>query len=104
MGTDDLKKRLELANIEVMDDCVAAFLRKKTPTEHIALMLEANKMGRSHIEKKIRSEHPEWEDARVSAELARRWLNLTPEEVREIDRLWDARLHELAERDAQATV
>ena len=72
-----MKWRLDPGQIEVVDDAVVEVLRTKTPAERIAMALAANRTLRLVIEGGIRTQHPDWDDARVSAEVARRMLGGT---------------------------
>ena len=67
-----MKWRLDDGQIEVVDDAVAEVLRRKTPAERVAMAFAANRTARLVIEGNIRTRHPDWDDARVAAELARR--------------------------------
>jgi hypothetical protein len=64
--------RLDPGQIEVVDDTMAEILRHKTPAERIrigfGLWTSARHMLMTHL-KKI---HPDWDDARIEKELARR--------------------------------
>jgi len=63
---------LTVNQIEVVDDDVAEILRRKTPAERVAMMSAAHRTMRLLIEGAIRSEHPDWDDERVRAAVARR--------------------------------
>lgn len=58
--------------IEVMDEAMAEVLRRKTPAERIgigfALWTSAQRMLRVHLA----SSHPDWDEARIHREVARR--------------------------------
>lgn len=58
--------------IEVLDEAMAEVLRRKTPAERIgigfALWTSAQRMLRTHLA----SSHPEWDEARIGREVARR--------------------------------
>ena len=64
--------RLDRGQIEVIDDAMAAVLRRKTGAERLAiasgLFASARRMLISHL----RAEHPDWDDERVTREAARR--------------------------------
>jgi Arc/MetJ family transcription regulator len=68
------KWRLDPGQIEVVDDAVAEILRHKTPAERVAMALAANRLVRLRIEGHLRTIHPDWTDAQVQAEIARRVL------------------------------
>jgi hypothetical protein len=67
-----MKWRLDPGQIEVVDDAVAEILRRKTPGERMAMVGDMWRFARIWVEAAIRSEHPEWDDATVSAAAARR--------------------------------
>ena len=64
--------RLDDGQIEVVDDAVAEILRRKTPGERMEMMGECWRFARIWVEGAVRSRHPEWDDARVNAEVSRR--------------------------------
>jgi hypothetical protein len=57
-----MKWRLDPGQIEVVDPAVAAVLRRKTVTERVAMILEANQTMRRLIEGPLRSRHPDWSE------------------------------------------
>lgn len=67
-----MKWRLDKGQIEVVDDAVAEALRRKTPAERVEMALAANRLVRLRIEGHLRTLHPDWDDARLQAEVARR--------------------------------
>lgn len=69
-----VKWRLDDGQIEVVDDAVAEVLRRKTPAERVAMVSAAHRTIRLVIEGFLRTRHPDWDDGRVSAEVARRML------------------------------
>ena len=66
---------MALPRFEAMDQEYAAILKEKSPAERIAMVLEANRMGRILAECGVRYLHPEWSDEKVGAEVARRMLH-----------------------------
>ena len=64
--------RLDRGQIEVMDDAMAAVLRRKTPAERIrigfTLWTSAQKMLTAHLA----AQHPAWDLPRVGRGVARR--------------------------------
>jgi hypothetical protein len=72
-----MRRVIDPRRIEVVDDDVVRCLRDKTPAERIAIGFAANRTVRLVIEGALRSDHPDWNDARVKAEVARRMLNGT---------------------------
>jgi hypothetical protein len=59
-------------NIETPDDRVVEILRSKTPAERLAIGMEMWSSARRMLESLLSQEHPEWDEERVSRELARR--------------------------------
>jgi len=66
------KWRLDPGQIEVVDDAVAEILRRKTPAERVAMVLEANRVLRLRITSHIQSVHPEWDSNQVAAAVTKR--------------------------------
>ncbi len=64
----------EARRIEVVDPAMAEVFRRKTPAERIAMICDANETMRLLIAGRLRTEHPDWEDERISQEVARRML------------------------------
>ncbi len=60
--------------IEVVDPAMAEVFRQKTPAERIAMTCDANETMRLLIAGRLRTEHPDWEDDRISQEVAGRML------------------------------
>jgi hypothetical protein len=67
-------RRLDDGQIEMVDDVVAESLRRKTPAERVVLALAANRLVRLRIEGHLRTLHPDWDNGRIQAEIARRML------------------------------
>ena len=67
-----MKWRLDDGQIEVVDDAVAQVLRRKTPAERVALISALDRTMRLLIEGHLRTRHPDWDDARIAAEVVRR--------------------------------
>jgi hypothetical protein len=64
-----------LRDIEILEEDYVKVLRSKTPTERIAMGLEANRFVRLRLEGHLRTIHPDWTDADIAAEIARRMLH-----------------------------
>jgi hypothetical protein len=79
VGQDNNRTRrvIDPRRIEVVDDDVVRFLRDKTPAERIAIGFAANRTVRLVIEGALRSDHPQWTDSQIRAEVAQRMLNGT---------------------------
>jgi hypothetical protein len=58
--------------IELLDEAVVEILRKKTPTERVAMIFAANRTMRLRLEGHLRTRHPDWDDQAVAREIARR--------------------------------
>ena len=58
--------------VERLDEATAAMLRSRTPAERLAIAFGCNRMMRLRIEGHLRTHHPDWDDAQVAAEVARR--------------------------------
>jgi hypothetical protein len=57
---------------EVLDDRVAEILRGKTPAERLAMTFRLWSFVRDMVRRVIAHEHPEWSEAEVARETARR--------------------------------
>ena len=69
-----MKRRLDKGQIEVVDDAVVEILRRKTPAERVEMALAANRLIRLRIAGHLRTLHPDWDDGRIQADVARRML------------------------------
>jgi hypothetical protein len=67
-----MKWRLDRGQIEVVDDATAEVLRKKTPAERVAMISSCHQTMRLMLEGYLRTQHPDWDDSRVLADVARR--------------------------------
>lgn len=63
---------LALSRIEVVDDLTAEMLRPKTPAERLAIAFDCHRTARLRVESYLRGTFPEWDDLRVTQEVARR--------------------------------
>lgn len=71
--SSDLERIVDdLNRIELLDDAMVQVLRTKTPAERIAMGLDCNHTARLRIEGHLRSEHPDWSDSQIAAEIAGR--------------------------------
>lgn len=66
--------KIDPRRIEVLDPVMVEVLRTKTPAEKVAMIGEANRTMRLLLEAHFRSNHPDWDDAQISAAIARRML------------------------------
>ncbi len=67
-----MKYRLDDGQIEVVDDAVAEILRRKTPAERVAMVFACNRTMRLLIKGHLHTRHSDWDDERISKEVARR--------------------------------
>ncbi|MGQ0633153.1 MAG: hypothetical protein ACT4QC_00970 [Planctomycetaceae bacterium] len=65
---------MDIRRIEVVDDAIAEILRRKTPAERLAMAFDCNRTVRLRLKGHLRSVHPDWTDAQIAAEVARRVL------------------------------
>ncbi len=72
MPIDSAKLRLDMGQIEVVDEAVAACLRKLTPAQKIELTAAAHRTARALLTAQVQRQHPEWNDDDVQHEVARR--------------------------------
>ncbi len=70
-----MRWRLDPGQIEVVDEDVAACLRRLTPAEKLTQMGDANRTGRLLLAAGIRHRNPGWSDEQVRREVARRLLS-----------------------------
>jgi acyl dehydratase len=64
--------RLDAGQIEVLDADVAEVLRSKTPAERLAIAHGMWRSARGMLLNILRAEHPDWDQAQVEREAARR--------------------------------
>jgi len=62
----------DIRRIEVVDESIAAILRTKTPGERMDMSFRAAAFAKMMIESNVRQFNPDWDDARVKAEVLRR--------------------------------
>ena len=55
-------------------DAMVEVLRKKTITERIEMVFAANRTMRKMMAEDLRTDHPDWSDEQIQAEIARRIL------------------------------
>ena len=80
-----VKWRLDVGQIEVLDDAIADILRDKTPAERVEMISAAHRTARQLLAGGIRHQHPNWTDEEVTAEVSKRLLGITEEEWRSIN-------------------
>jgi predicted RNase H-like nuclease len=65
--------RLErIARMEVIDDATAAAMRRLSGVERVRMLDAMVASGRDLMRSRVRAQHPEWSEAQVASELARR--------------------------------
>lgn len=64
--------RLDRGQIEVIDDAMAAVLRRKTGAERLAIAFGMFASARRMLISHLRAEHPDWDEERITREAARR--------------------------------
>jgi hypothetical protein len=62
----------ESSRIEILDNEVVEVLRRKTPTERLAMVFAANRTMRLRLEGHLRTRHPDWGTPQIMEEIARR--------------------------------
>jgi hypothetical protein len=72
-----MKDRPDFYRIEIIDPAVAAILRRKTITERVAMILDANATMRQLIEAPLRARHSDWNNQQIRREVARRMTRET---------------------------
>lgn len=61
-------------NIEVMDPMVAQMLRQQSPAESLRQVSGAHAMAIQLVRGGILSQHPDWSEAQIQAEVEKRML------------------------------
>ncbi len=67
-----MPNNVEPQKIEVIDEQLAAVLRKTTPADRVEMISAANRTARILAAAGIRFQHPDWSEADVQAEVIRR--------------------------------
>ncbi len=67
-----MKRRLDHGQIEVVDDLVGDALRRKTPGERMGMVFQAWRFARTWVRAAVKSQHPNWDESQVDAEVSRR--------------------------------
>jgi hypothetical protein len=58
--------------IELLDEAMVEVLRRKTPTERVAMVFDAERTMLLMLEAHLRWRHPDWNAEQVASEIARR--------------------------------
>lgn len=74
MRSNDKDKARPL-RLELPDSALVQVYRRMTVTERLAAAFSATALVRARIEAHLRGTRPEWSEAEVQAEVARRWLH-----------------------------
>lgn len=72
-----IRFRLDPGQIEVVDEAIAEILRRKTPAQRVAMILDAECAMRHVVAGGVRHAHPDWDDQQVRREVARRMSHET---------------------------
>ncbi len=67
--------RLDDGQIEVVDPFVAKCLRERTFADRVEMVFDANRTMRALIAGRLTTDHPDWTDEQIRAEVARRILH-----------------------------
>ena len=67
-----MRWRLDAGQIEVVDEAVAAVLRRKTPAEKIKMIADCDRTMRRLLGNHLHSEFPNWDEGRIQREIVRR--------------------------------
>jgi hypothetical protein len=67
--------RLDRGQIEVVDEAMAEVLCRKTGAERLQMAFGLWRFARLMVRAGVRSRHPEWTEAEVAREVARRMLH-----------------------------
>jgi len=63
---------MDWRRIEVMDEAMAEVLRRKTPAERLRIGFGLWGSAQKLLRGQLASLHPEWDEARITREVARR--------------------------------
>lgn len=64
--------RIDKRNIEIIDDAMAKILREKTPQQRLAIAFGLWTSARKQLSNYLRTEHPDWSEAMIQKEVAKR--------------------------------
>jgi hypothetical protein len=80
-----MQRHVDISRIELLEPEMVEMLRRKTPAEKLAIVFALNRTMRLRLEGYLRSAHPDWSDAEIAAEVARRMLHADDDEMRRYD-------------------
>ena len=69
--------RLDAGQIEVVDDAVAAILRRKTMAQRGEMIMAAHRTATRVLTAAARRQHPDWDARQVAQEVSRRLIGGT---------------------------
>lgn len=69
-----MRSPLNPNRIEVVDEQIADVLRRKSPSQRLAMAFSANRTARLLILAGIKHQHPDWTTQQMTSELTRRML------------------------------
>lgn len=69
-----MRRKLEARHIEVMDERVAAIYRAMPTWQKGEIIADAHDTMRALLEGRLLTEHPDWTQEQINAEIARRLL------------------------------
>ncbi|MEW6110293.1 MAG: hypothetical protein AB1632_14170 [Nitrospirota bacterium] len=64
--------RLKKRNIEVIDDVMAKILREKSPQQRLSIAFGMWLSAKKQLSNYLRTEHPDWSEAMIRKEVAKR--------------------------------
>jgi hypothetical protein len=69
---DPVPMQPDHSNPDIVDDDMAAVFRDKTPLERLRVAFGLWTSTRNMVERLLRSQHPDWDDRTIKAEVGRR--------------------------------
>ena len=73
-----------LDEMELISEERAAYFRSLTVAQKIEMVCELNRQVRRQVADRFHRENPDWTDQQIQAEVARKFLNESDEEILEI--------------------
>lgn len=67
-----MNRRPDPRRIEILDGTIVEILRAKTTAERVGMIASCHQTMRRLLEGHLRTRHPDWDDAALHAEIARR--------------------------------
>lgn len=72
-----------LGEMELISEKQAAYFRSLTVAQKIEIVCELNRQVRRQVAGRLRCENPDWTDQQIQAEVARKFLNESDEQLLE---------------------